>query len=175
MEEQFRRIDRDCTGAISVDELTELLKKRLRMTEDEAQRVFMKLDHTGDRSIHYSEFLAAAVLSRTTLHRRVIREAFQKFDVDGKGFISIDDLRRVLGNEYGGTHVEDIIADVDRFKNGVIEYSDFVEALMEHLPSGDTLSDPQSAEIIRRVSRRTLGRISRIASGRNGVWMKEVP
>merc|ERR1719262_1309923 len=101
------------------------------MNDTEAQQMFAKMDQTGDAEIHYSEFLAASLQSRFLLQENVIREAFQKFDIDNTGYISVDNLRQVLGDEYNGTQIEEIIAQVDYKKNGVIDYDEFVQALMD--------------------------------------------
>merc|ERR1712098_967190 len=94
----------------------------------EAKVLFDRLDQTGDQEIHYSEFLAAAMQSRLLQREGAMEEAFQRFDCDNSGFITVENLREVLGDEYNGEQVEDIIKAADFKKNGVIEYDEFVQA-----------------------------------------------
>lgn len=158
LEAQFRKMDKAGNGTILLNELTEVLKTHLNMTEKEALSLFDKMDQTGDHEIHYSEFLAASLQSRFLLQENVIREAFQKFDIDNTGFITVDNLRQVLGDEYNGTQVEDIIAAVDYKKNGVIEYDEFVQALMDlgqggkDTGDGDGKGNPNH-DIVRKLSK----------------------
>merc|ERR1712032_282878 len=162
VEREFRSLDINGNGVITVNELTSVLKRRLRLTDEQARHIFERLDQTGndDQEIQYSEFLAAAVVSRSILHKNAIREAFDKFDIDGKGFIAIGDLQRVLGDEYGGVRVSDILSAADSSKTGTIEYHEFVEALRER-PLGTDVPLAADVDLIRRASRRTLGRITR--------------
>merc|ERR1719375_2290002 len=111
--------------------MVDVLKEHLGMSEDTAHDLFKRLDLTGDRRINYSEFMAAACQSRFLAQESNIEKAFRRFDVDNTGYISVDNLRQVLGNEYNNTRVEDILAEVDHKGNGVIEYDEFLSALMD--------------------------------------------
>merc|ERR1719498_1850034 len=97
LEAQFRKLDKEGTGSILLHELTQVLKETLNMSEKEAQRLFEKLDQTGDHEIHYSEFVAASLQLTLFQKEEILRDAFDKFDVDGTGFITVDNLRNILG------------------------------------------------------------------------------
>jgi len=129
LESQFYALDKDNKGTISLEDLTTALRQHLEMSAEEARQVFNRLDQTGDKEIHYSEFVAASLQSRLQAHSGMVRAAFRRFDVDNTGTISLANLREVLGDEHTGTRVEDIIAACDRNGNGVIEYDEFVHAL----------------------------------------------
>ena len=131
VEEEFRKLDKNKIGTIKLEELTEVLKRRLHMSEAEARLIFNRLDQTGDREIHYTEFVAAALQAKLLFNEKYIKEAFQKFDVDNTGLISEDDLRRVIGDEYKGENVKEILRQVDYKNNGYIDYDEFVKALMD--------------------------------------------
>ena len=131
VEEEFRKLDKNKIGTIKLEELTEVLKRRLHMSEAEARLIFNRLDQTGDREIHYTEFVAAALQAKLLFNEKYIKEAFQKFDVDNTGLISEDDLRRVIGDEYKGEDVREILRQVDYKNNGYIDYDEFVKALMD--------------------------------------------
>ena len=131
VEEEFRKLDRNKIGTIKLEELTEVLKAQLHMSEAEAKLIFNRLDQTGDQEIHYTEFVAAALQAKLILNEKYIKEAFQKFDVDNTGLISEDDLRRVIGDEYKGENVGQILRQVDYKNNGYIDYDEFVRALLD--------------------------------------------
>jgi Ca2+-binding EF-hand superfamily protein len=131
VEEEFRKLDKNKIGTITLSELTEVLKRKLHMSDAEAKLIFNRLDQTGDREIHYTEFVAAALQAKLLLNEKYIKEAFQKFDVDNTGLISEDDLRRVIGDEYKGEDVSQILRQVDYKGNGYIDYDEFVRALMD--------------------------------------------
>eukprot|EP01066_Platyproteum_vivax_P016271 Platyproteum_vivax@DN7068_c0_g1_i2.p1 len=162
LEQQFHMLDTNDKGTILLSELTQVLTTKLGLTPDEVAHVFKKVDQTGDSEIHYSEFLAATIQAKFILKENVIREAFQKFDIDKTGYISKENLRAVLGDEYNGTKIEDIVKQCDFKKNGVIDYEEFMAALTDDTggsrvvldslaPSGST-----GPEILRKVSRQLL-------------------
>jgi calcium-dependent protein kinase len=152
VEEEFRKLDKNRIGTITMEELTGVLKRQLHMSEAEAKLIFNRCDQTGDHEVHYSEFVAAALQAKLLMNEKYIKEAFQKFDVDNTGLISEEDLRRVIGDEYKGEDVGQILRQVDYKGNGYIDYDEFVKALMDTTcvePSvvGDTesMSDIQSS------------------------------
>ena len=131
VEEEFRKLDKHKVGTIKLDQLTQVLKAQLHMADAEARLIFNRLDQTGDQEIHYTEFVAAALQAKLLINEKYIKEAFQKFDVDNTGLISEEDLRRVIGDEYKGENVSQILRQVDYKGKGCIDYDEFVKALMD--------------------------------------------
>merc|ERR1711907_240937 len=88
----------------------------------DAQRIFAAVDADGSGSIDYTEFIAATLDKKTFLNRELCKEAFQLFDADGNGQISLEELRKmlhgqgnVLANEADETEINQMFkaADVD--------------------------------------------------------------
>mmetsp|Transcript_17835 Transcript_17835/g.37341 ORF Transcript_17835/g.37341 Transcript_17835/m.37341 type:complete len:360 (-) Transcript_17835:123-1202(-) len=131
LESEFRKLDREGSGTILKSQLANAFVRQLSMTEPEAKALFDKLDLSGDQEIEYSEFIAAANGSRYMCNEALIKQAFQTLDVDGSGFISVGNLRQVFGNRFNGSTVEEILAQVDKDRNGTISYEEFVQAMME--------------------------------------------
>lgn len=131
VEEEFRKLDKEKIGTIKLDQLTQVLKTQLHMADAEARLIFNRLDQTGDKEIHYTEFVAAALQAKLLINEKYIKEAFQKFDVDNTGLISEQDLRTVIGDEYKGENASQILRKVDYKGNGYIDYDEFVKALMD--------------------------------------------
>lgn len=121
LDAEFRKLDVSGTGTIQVSELTRVLQDQLNLSEEKAAALFATIDQTGTQHISYTEFIAASLRTKLLNQEDMYREAFQKFDVDNSGFITVDNLREVLGDEYNGTPVEEIIAQVDQKKNGVVD------------------------------------------------------
>ncbi|CAH2078315.1 unnamed protein product [Thlaspi arvense] len=104
-------------------------------------------DVDGNGTIDYIEFISA------TMHRyRLDRDehlfkAFQYFDKDNSGFITMDELESAM-KEYGmgdEASIKDIIAEVDTDNDGRINYEEFC-AMMRSGPTqaqqGKTCSSP---------------------------------
>ncbi|CEL97359.1 unnamed protein product [Vitrella brassicaformis CCMP3155] len=129
LEKIFLKLDREKNGTILLHELKDAMTEVLKIPEAEARKVFQKMDVTGDHEVHYSEFLAATMQAKFVLQESMIRDAFQRFDVDKTGYISAENLREVLGDTFDGTRIEDIIHACDYKKNGRIDYDEFLQAL----------------------------------------------
>ncbi|KAF4694650.1 hypothetical protein FOZ60_007617 [Perkinsus olseni] len=158
LEREFKSLDTDGSGTIKLQGLKQALTKYLGIDDEEAERVFKKLDQSGDDEIHYSEFLAACLLTRLAMNERYIQEVFEKLDLDKTGYISADNLRAVLGDSYCGTSVEELIRQVDYKCNGRIEYDEFVKALTEQreIELEAEAADPDGTgqlEVLRSISR----------------------
>ncbi|KAF4749817.1 hypothetical protein FOZ63_007515, partial [Perkinsus olseni] len=159
LEEQFRALDKDGNGVITLEELTNALTDKLNMSREEARTVFSKLDVTGDHEIHYSEFLAASLELHIADNEFLILDAFRKMDRDGSGefgslasflagpsrleelcdcssylckdkfaasLASASNLRTILGEDYMGTRIEELLKECDINGDGQIQYEEFV-------------------------------------------------
>jgi calcium-dependent protein kinase len=132
VQEDFRSIDTNCSGTITLTELRDLLVRKYKIADDEATQVFNALDTNSDEEIHYSDFLAAMLTTRIALHDDLLRQAFKRFDTDRSGFITIENLREVLGDYCKGQQVTEMLAEVDKDKTGRISYEEFVSYLEQH-------------------------------------------
>merc|ERR1712113_169726 len=94
-----------------------------------ATAIFEAIDvgHTDD--IPYSEFLAAMVSSRIALHDDLLKESFRRFDTDNSGFITMNNLRQVLGASFQGEEVEKLMREVDESHDGKISYEEWIKYL----------------------------------------------
>ena len=80
------------------------------------------------------------VLKRTEAKKTAgmerLAEAFDRIDSDGKGFISHDDLKEVLGDDYDQNLVDQMIQEADFKKNGQVDYEEFLELMFGDPGSG---------------------------------------
>jgi calcium-dependent protein kinase len=122
----FLEMDKDKTGTIKLWELKQVLLERFSMPEDESTKVFKALDATHDDQIHYSEFLAAMVAGRLRLHEELLDDVFRRFDTDGTGKISPENLKEVLGAK---TPLAEFMREADKDQDGYISYAEFIAYL----------------------------------------------
>ena len=65
--------------------------------KDEVDRIFalVDVDHSGE--IDFSEFVAASVNKDNLLQESKLKAAFDCYDKDGSGSISVEEIKDVLG------------------------------------------------------------------------------
>mmetsp|Transcript_56615 Transcript_56615/g.143328 ORF Transcript_56615/g.143328 Transcript_56615/m.143328 type:complete len:548 (-) Transcript_56615:120-1763(-) len=144
----FVAMDQNHQGTITLQELKQVLEDKFHISEEETKAVFNALDSNNDEEIHYSDFLAAMVSTRIALHDDLLKSAFKKFDTDGSGFITPENLREVLGDTFEGEEVEQLMAEADKLKDGRISYAEFVHYLRgdpmgKHAQAADKIIDTQ--------------------------------
>merc|ERR1719223_157745 len=102
-------MDKNHTGTISLEELTEAIRgnesqpvspkgaamspSRRRAKTSEVLELFDVMDVNHDQEIHYSDFLAAAMVAREQLRDCSLRAAFARLDTNGSGEIDPEKLR----------------------------------------------------------------------------------
>lgn len=141
----FELFDRDGDGRITRDELAESLE-RLGMVApgDELAAVIARIDADGDGCVDIDEF---ADLYDAVMHRggagegeddhdeeADMRQAFNVFDRNGDGFITVDELGAVLaslGMKQGREHDDcrRMIGQVDRDGDGRVDFGEFKEMM----------------------------------------------
>ncbi|CAF2149082.1 unnamed protein product [Brassica napus] len=124
----FANMDTDQSGTITYEELkTGLARLGSKLSEAEVKQLMEAADVDGNGTIDYIEFISA------TMHRyRLDRDehlfkAFQYFDKDNSGFITMDELESAM-KEYGmgdETSIKEVIAEVDTDNDGRINYEEF--------------------------------------------------
>lgn len=139
----FLEMDSDKTGTIKLWELKQVLLERFSMPEDESTKVFKALQTTNDNEIHYSDFLAAMVAGRLRLHEELLDDVFRRFDTDGTGKISPENLKALLGAD---TPLGEFMREVDTDQDGYISYAEFIAYLRDG--KADSETDEQVHRII---------------------------
>jgi len=129
VEKYFEAMDVNHHGTITLQELKQVLEDKFHVPENETRQIFDALDSNHDEEIHYSDFLAAMINTRIALHDDILKQTFKRFDTDNSGYITVENLREVLGNTFEGEKVEALVAEADRAKDGRISYPGFVAYL----------------------------------------------
>jgi len=108
-EEDFKSLDTEGRGRISVESLTELLQSKLSTSPEEAANLASCLADADCKTheVSYSAFLAACLSAQVTQaprqdheahHMDRLREIFERMDKDGDGFITIEEIKDAFGD-----------------------------------------------------------------------------
>lgn len=129
----FVSLDQDGNGLLAVSELRDKLKKAQVQVTD-IDDIFEDHDtlQGGQRDFSYTEFLAATFDRKLCAKEEVCRAAFQSFDKNGDGLISIAEL--ASGRLLGHLSLEDLgqtMADLDRDGNCFIDFGEFQSMMMD--------------------------------------------
>ncbi|KFK28778.1 hypothetical protein AALP_AA7G046400 [Arabis alpina] len=124
----FANMDTDKSGTITYEELkTGLAKLGSKLSETEVKQLMEAADVDGNGTIDYIEFISAT-MNRYRLDRdENLFKAFQYFDKDNSGFITMDELESTM-KEYGmgdEASIKEVIAEVDTDNDGRINYEEF--------------------------------------------------
>lgn len=122
---EFLALDKSQQGTIKLRDLKQVLEEKLHISNEETMEIFDALDTNHDEEIHYSDFLAAMVSTRISVHDHLLQATFKKFDVDSSGYITVDNLRDVLGDTFEGEQVEKLLAEADLLKDNRISFDEF--------------------------------------------------
>lgn len=105
-------------------------------TAAEVQEMIHEVDEEGKGAINFNEFLKvmAQKLQVDSDEDEDIIEAFKVFDQNQDGFVSVDEMRKVLsgfGLSMPKHEIEDMFNHVDEDKDGQLNFEEFA-ALMKY-------------------------------------------
>jgi EF-hand domain pair len=83
-------------------------------------------DVDGSGKIRYTEFLAATIEAHGSISEERLAEAFDRIDADDSGYISAENLKAMLGDEFSERDIEEIIKEADLTHDGQISYAEFL-------------------------------------------------
>jgi len=69
--------------------------------------------------------------TRIGLHDGLLRSAFSKFDTDSSGYITVENLKQILGETHEGEDVANLLHEADLLDDGRISYQEFVAYIRE--------------------------------------------
>jgi serine/threonine protein kinase len=100
------------------------------ITERELDAIMKRLNHDGTNKISYSEFKMAAVNKKDLLSRKRLKNAFELFDRQGKGYVTHDELRDAFQfDQIDMDYLNNIILKVDKNNNGKLDFEEFVKMM----------------------------------------------
>ena len=129
IDDVFRSLDINCNGQISKEDLARCYKEYfdMKLSEKEIDKVFAQVNFSGSGYIEYSEFTIAIMMSKGMVDDIKIQAAFKLFDQDGKGYISSDDIKRMLNldDQHDDYLKKKILRQVDAEETGKIVLAQF--------------------------------------------------
>ncbi|BAF18369.1 calcium-dependent protein kinase 15-like [Oryza sativa Japonica Group] len=137
LKEMFKSLDTDNSGTITLEELRAGLPKLgTKISESELRQLMEAADVDGNGSIDYVEFISATMHMNRLEKEDHIYKAFEYFDKDHSGFITVDELEEALTKYDMGDEatIKEIIAEVDTDHDGRINYQEFVAMMKNNSP-----------------------------------------
>lgn len=132
----FRLIDRDKTGAISVEDLMAKFGK-MGLCQERAAMVMRRYDIDRSGYLGFNEWMGATMFMDVEdsegLTARV-RGLFSRLDADSSGSILLEDLQREFGeqSEDSSEALEAFFNDLDKDKDGAVSLDDFMQFWREN-------------------------------------------
>ena len=135
----FDSYDLNKNGKIERKEMKTILKKLGKEgTEEEIEQIWKSMNKIeSDSTISFNdfiEFIKRFNLSKNTMSTDDIINAFEIFDKNHDGTISINEFKHILmdlGQKFSEDEVNEIITEIDLDNNGKINYREFVEFWQE--------------------------------------------
>ena len=128
----FRAMDQNEDGFITAPDFIQTAHENgIEMSEAEAAELLQMLDFDGDGNFSISDFVAASI-DRKFCSEELARLAFDHFDVQKDGIITVLDLIKAFQRgtkEYTDEEIQDILEEVDLNKDGKITFQEFKQIL----------------------------------------------
>jgi calcium-binding protein CML len=136
----FKRFDSNGDGALSQQELVAGMKNTgINFDNQECANVFAMADLNQDGEIDYVEFVSAifpaAADGLSKFRGRLgaisdVKMAFKRFDADGDGEISINELKSGAGSNFSSGEISAIFALGDCDGDGNISFAEFAQLVL---------------------------------------------
>ncbi|KAE8671593.1 Calcium-dependent protein kinase 34 [Hibiscus syriacus] len=137
LKEMFKSMDTDNSGTITFEELKAGLPKLgTKLSEHEVRQLMEAADVDGNGTIDYIEFITATMHMNRMEREEHLYTAFQYFDKDNSGYITMEELEQALKKYNMGDEktIKEIIAEVDTDRDGGINYDEFVAMMRKGNP-----------------------------------------
>ena len=100
-----------------------------------ANEIFKEIDFNNDGTINFSEFLKVNIRKGKLLNEETLDNVFKMFDIDGNGYITIDELKKTMPLEITSkSGWKQLVSEVDKDGDYQISFKEFKE-MMEKLIS----------------------------------------
>ena len=163
IQKEFAGLDIDGNGDISVEELEDILRSmrlKLKLTDKQIERVLKQIDTNNDGSIDADELMVVlekydteGVVYKALHLRSSIRQEFLKYDEDGNGYITKDEMVEIIKDRTGLTipqkQIERLMKDSDKNDDGKVNYEEFVALMSKSVMQKKVVKSRRSSQASR--------------------------
>ena len=133
MRKIFVELDRDGDGKLSKYELMQALESTDGIPIYNIDKIMNKCDPYKTGFIDYTQFLAATLNWRTLLDNKRLEAAFNIYDLNGSGKISITDIELFFGESEQVVAFKDLLQEIDLNGDGEVDFFEFKTLMVKHL------------------------------------------
>ncbi|CAB1110176.1 unnamed protein product [Ectocarpus sp. CCAP 1310/34] len=129
--DEFDRADNNNNGEVSLAEFKRWLEANgaaRGMADEDVEASFNSVDVDHSGSIHFNEFLAAAIQQRH-MDKQSLRPAFDRLDRSHTGFINLDDVTLTTGAAANEEESKVLVGHFDMNGDGQISFEEFVNGM----------------------------------------------
>ena len=131
LREVFQSIDKNGDGFLSPSEIKQAVEKY--DFQIDSKELISQIDSDKNGLINYSEFLTATVDKSSAYSKLRLQQAFQKFDKNGDGKISLSELKSTLGGEGKNDSIfTAMISEADTNHDGLIDFDEFIAHMTKY-------------------------------------------
>lgn len=135
----FDLFDTDKNGTLSREEIAKVLRNTgCNPTAQELEDMFKSIDTAGYGEVQYSDFLeyyAKRFYDPLRNEEQETREAFKMFDLNGDGYIDLQEFKTVMTNmgeeSLSDAEFKEIIKHADIDFDGKVNYEEFIRMMNE--------------------------------------------
>lgn len=137
LRQAFQKLDVNGDGVLSKQELMKGVMEipGCNIQSQDWDMIVDMMDTNKNGNIDYTEFIAACMQSSVYANDETqLKSAFEFFDKDKNGSITIDELRQTLRDDHvllSDSKIEALIREVDFNQDGVIDYHEFIKMMKE--------------------------------------------
>lgn len=149
----FLTFDKNRDGVLSYEEFKAGYEKVFgqNLGALELKALIEKIDTDKSGIIEYDEFINATIEESKVMNERNLLSAFNSFDRDKSGKLSMEEVKSLLGTN-NHKDVIDLITQVDKNKDGQISFNEFKDCLQIYIKEYSVKSPRKKVSSKKRVS-----------------------
>ena len=131
----FYKIDSNLDGKLSKEELMNAYKiAGIRINKNQLDKIIKSMDFDNNGYIEYEEFIRATIPKENLFTDVNLKTAFDMFDLDKNGSISLSEIKEVLGIKKNDDDkvIEELMNEVQRTGNQEINFQQFKESMLNY-------------------------------------------
>ena len=131
----FYKIDTNLDGKLSKEELMNAYKLAgIKIKKSQLDKIINSMDFDNNGYIEYEEFIRATIPKENLFTDINLKTAFDMFDLDKNGSISLSEIKEVLGIKKNDDDkvIQELMNEVHRTGNEEITFEQFKESMLNY-------------------------------------------